>query len=79
VVEVSDPDVDVGPGPAYLTGQVVDDHGKSRIAAAVRGDHESRHRAGAHPCRPHSTFGKPSQRPSRPWPRWVHGAQPIEP
>ena len=29
-------------------------------------------------CRPHSVFSVPAQRPSRPLPGWVQGAQPID-
>ncbi len=29
-------------------------------------------------CRPHSVFSAPAQRPSRPAPGSVHGAQPID-
>ena len=29
-------------------------------------------------CSPHSTLSVPAQRPSRPLPGWVQGAQPID-
>lgn len=77
--------------PSYLIGDGRDDVSEPRIATPVRHHDQRRTRlinvgvvgatAGRQSARwrPHSTLPLPAQRPERPSPREVHGAQPTEP
>lgn len=78
MVEIADADVEACAESSYLISDRADDLGEARIAAAVRGENERRSGAGQ-AWIPHSTLPVPVQRPLRPVPRRVHGAQPIEP
>ena len=75
MVEKTDAHVEVDALRTHLRGNRLDGVGEPGVGAAVRRNDQWRTQAWI----PHSTLAVPVQRPARPVPRRVHGAQPIEP
>ena len=68
-------------GPLEFGGDLahhVDRLGLERAEVAQLRARSDAHCEAGSTCRPHSVLSVPAQRPSRPEPGWVHGAQPID-
>src|SRR4051812_44338769 len=84
VFEVTDPHVETGTQRANAYCDGLDDRCKARVSTAVSGNDErtvvlQTNERRAQAWMPHSTLALPVQRPARPVPRRVHGAQPTDP